>query len=111
MAKQSVWAGLELRMVPVNVVLHHGELRISKRRTLQRLAWMRTGLEPPLDECMLADVSDSGARVVRPRGIAILTEFVLLLTRDGRSSHRCRVAWSPDVHRGVECLPEVRNDR
>jgi hypothetical protein len=78
------------------------ELRQSKRKELHYRAWIVPAPKQPAHECMLADFSDTGAKIQRPIAIEVPDEFVLLLTSDGRLGRRCRVVWRSMDHVGIE---------
>jgi hypothetical protein len=78
------------------------ELRNARRKPLRYRAWIVPAPQHPAQECMLADFSDTGARIHRPNEFEIPDDFVLLLTADGRLGRRCRVVWRSMDHIGVQ---------
>jgi hypothetical protein len=78
------------------------EKRNARRKPLHYRAWIVPAPKHPAQECMLADFSDTGARIHRPHEVEIPDDFVLLLTADGRLGRRCRVVWRSTAHIGVQ---------
>lgn len=59
-----------------------------------------TSTEPV--DCLIADISDGGARLVAPAGLP--EEFALIVKDGTNASQRCRVAWRLDDEIGVEFI-------
>jgi hypothetical protein len=78
------------------------EQRNARRKPLHYRAWIVPAPKHAAQECMLADFSDTGARIHRPNEFEIPDDFVLLLTADGRLGRRCRVVWRTMAYIGVQ---------
>lgn len=87
------------------------ENRQSSRVDVRYIAWIDVGDGLPMRDCIMRDISVSGAKlgIMTTTPNAIPNEFTLLLSPDGRVRHRCRVAWRTDENMGVEFLhaPEL----
>jgi len=77
------------------------EKRKSPRKTMRYGAWVQDGETTPRS-CVLADVSDTGARLEVESPDDIPEMFTLLLS-GGRESprRRCRVMWRSEDQVGV----------
>lgn len=76
--------------------------RKSKRKTMRYAAWVQDGETIP-QSCVLADISDTGARleVDDPNGIPEM--FTLLLGGQSSSAlRRCKVKWRSEDEIGVQ---------
>jgi hypothetical protein len=51
---------------------------------------------------MIVDLSDAGARLKLDPKIQLPSEFILVLSRDGRLNRRCRSVWRDDDIVGVK---------
>jgi hypothetical protein len=82
------------------------ENRQSSRVEVRYIAWIDVGDGLPLRNCIMRDISASGAKlgIITSTPNAIPNEFTLLLSTDGGVRHRCRVAWRSDQNMGVEFL-------
>jgi hypothetical protein len=67
--------------------------RLTRRTYLDRQAWVSLSGERSPVECMVADISETGAKIVVTLNIEIPQEFDLLLTPDGAVRRRCGVVW------------------
>jgi hypothetical protein len=67
--------------------------RKDTRRPMQYTAWIALADNPTPQGCVLADVSESGARLDIENAESIPDEFVLLLSRRGVPKRKCRVIW------------------
>jgi hypothetical protein len=74
--------------------------RRAQRHALGCTAQIKFDAAPPLD-CLVADLSEDGVRVVAP-STAVPEEFMLLL--DGAASRACSVVWRLDDEIGAEFL-------
>jgi hypothetical protein len=92
-------------------------VRVDKRRSVRRpvryTAWIaERGKE--LQGCVLADISDTGARLNVPEPAKLPDEFFLCLSTQGSARRRCSVAWRSKAQVGVRfdtpLAPKVRND-
>jgi hypothetical protein len=66
--------------------------RKSVRRTMQYTAWIAQK-DQPLIGCILADISEHGARLDVETIDTVPDEFMLFLSRRGTPRRKCRVAW------------------
>ena len=67
--------------------------RLVRRTYLDRKAWVSLNSERSPVECMVADISELGAKIVVKMNMEIPQEFELLLTPDGAVRRRCVVVW------------------
>lgn len=70
-----------------------GEMRKRRRHTLRYAAWVAIGDSSPAKGCVVADVSETGARLELQVPGDVPKEFWLLLSRNGRVRRRCEVVW------------------
>jgi len=75
--------------------------RKAHRRQLRYTAWISLGPKK-LHGCVLADISDSGARLGVENSKAVPNNFVLLLAARGKPRRKCRVVWRNGGQVGVE---------
>jgi len=88
-------------MVAVGSFRNRAELRKRPRRTFHyNAAILAEGAPQPL-LCSIADISESGARVVLESECELPERFVLLLTRKGDARRRCRLVWRDGLTIGV----------
>ena len=66
--------------------------RKDHRRQLRYTAWISLGPKK-LHGCVVADISDSGARLHVENGKTVPNTFVLLLSASGKPKRKCRVVW------------------
>ena len=78
-----------------------GDKRKAHRRQLRYTAWVSLGPKK-LQGCVVADISDSGARLGVENSKAVPTNFVLLLSASGKPKRKCRVVWRKSGQIGVE---------
>jgi hypothetical protein len=78
-----------------------GDKRKNPRKPLERHVWIDAGDGSPLTECVLGNMSETGAKLVLKAPAEFPKEFVLLLTKDGRVARKCRVAWTADKEVGL----------
>jgi hypothetical protein len=72
--------------------------RLARRTYLDRQAlycqaWVSLNSERSPVKCMVADISEIGAKIVVKLNMEIPQEFDLLLTPDGAVRRRCVVVW------------------
>jgi len=92
-------------MVVVGNSRNRAELRKKTRRAFHYNAAIVTeAAQQPL-LCSIADISESGARVVLESECELPQRFVLLLTRKGDARRRCRLVWRDGLTVGV-AFPE-----
>lgn len=58
--------------------------------------------------CEIADISETGARLVLEGEFALPERFVLLLTRSGEARRSCRLVWRDGLTVGVQ-FPSVES--
>ena len=88
-----------------------GDKRKAHRRQLRYTAWISLGPKK-LQGCVVADVSDFGARLDVENSKTVPNQFVLLLSASGKPKRKCRVAWRIAVQIGVEFeKPLSRSDK
>lgn len=69
------------------------ESRRAVRKRTKTRAWIRPDGGFSVRPCLIADLSDAGARLVVDEPQTVGREFVLMMTRDTRRGYRCRVRW------------------
>ena len=67
------------------------DARKAVRRALRYPVWIDLDDSSPPSDCMLADVSETGAKFKIPVGSNVPDQFRLRLTRDGHSIRHCQV--------------------
>lgn len=75
--------------------------RKSHRRPMRYTAWVAQK-NKPMQGCVVADISETGARLKIEGGEAIPDDFVLVLSRRGETRRKCTVVWRGENHIGVE---------
>jgi len=78
------------------------ELRKKPRRAFHYNAQIFIDRETPLLPCLLADVSETGARLKLEEDVLLPEQFVLLLTVKVGPRRHCRVAWRTGTTMGVQ---------
>jgi hypothetical protein len=78
------------------------ELRKKPRRPFHYPARILTDGTTPPQKCTVADVSQTGARIVLEADGELPDRFILLLSRNGAPRRRCRVIWRDGATVGVE---------
>lgn len=58
-------------------------------------------------ECMLRDISDTGAKLLLIVPKELPDQFILRLSMDGRVARKCRVSWKSDNEIGVTFLAHL----
>jgi hypothetical protein len=79
-----------------------GEKRRSHRRPLKYPARIDVGDGSPLRDCVLSDVSESGARVIVNKPEDVPEQFILLVGTLGAAPRQCRVVWRDGTELGLE---------
>jgi len=86
-------------------------MRFDKRNQVRRLidisAKLFAGVEAPVWDCVVMDISSNGARIAVDAVDDIPDLFTLRLTTRGRTSHRCRVIWRAAHQMGVKFEPST----
>ena len=91
-------------MVDTESFRQQAELRKHKRQPLHYPAWIFLSPDRKPLECMMSDVSKSGAKIMLTGDVEIPDQFMLLLSADGKTRRKCRVAWREGTRAGVEFL-------
>ena len=78
-----------------------GEKRRSKRKALKYPARIDAGDGTAFRECMLCDVSESGARVLLKVRENVPERFTLLLGTEGAAPRLCEVVWRDGAELGL----------
>ena len=78
-----------------------GDKRKAPRRQLRYTAWISLGLKK-LQGCVVADISDIGARLQVENAKTVPDHFVLLLSASGKPKRKCRVIWRKGEEIGLE---------
>jgi hypothetical protein len=71
------------------------------RRPIQIAAKMATYNDAPLRDCMVLDISESGARLGIEAAVVPPDEFTIVFASGGRPYRRCRVLWRGETQLGV----------
>jgi PilZ domain len=77
-------------------------MRQEPRDTVYRPAWISVGDGLPLRNCMLIDISDTGAKLALEDIDEIPDTFSLWLSRRGHPRYSCRIVWSGQNTVGVK---------
>ena len=77
------------------------EQRQSPRQTVNRAAWVDTGAVGARRDCLLVDISETGARLQVDTS-PVPDTFQLLLSPGGEERRDCRVVWRSDNQLGVQ---------
>lgn len=89
-------------MVAIGNYRNGAELRRKPRRQFHYDASiLLDGTSPPC-VCAIADISETGARIVLERERELPERFILLLNRGGEARRHCRVVWRKGLTVGVE---------
>jgi hypothetical protein len=77
------------------------EHRKAVRRQLQHFTWIVDDQGASIADCLLLDVSASGAQLKLEDPRVVPERFDLLLTADGRMRRHCEVVWRTQNRIGV----------
>ena len=88
-------------MVVVGNYRTRAELRKKPRRQFHYNAKVLTETKQ-IYACAIADISETGARIVLATECELPDRFVLLLTRAGEARRYCRLVWRDGLNVGVE---------
>jgi hypothetical protein len=88
-------------MVVVGNFRNRAELRKRPRRQFHYNATILTERAGRPLPCAIADVSETGARIVLESECELPERFFLLLTRKGEARRRCRLVWRDGKTIGV----------
>ena len=83
--------------------------RREPRRLVDLAATLFTGVDAPVWECVVMDISAHGARLAVESGTAVPDQFTLLLSANSRASHRCLVMWRAGHQLGVKFVSAPPN--
>jgi hypothetical protein len=75
------------------------EKRKSVRRRVQSRAALARSEQAPRQDCLVYDMSHTGARILIDPAIELPQEFLLLLSRN--VTRRCKLVWRKDREAGV----------
>ncbi len=77
------------------------EKRITRRQPLRYSAWIAVPKGNPRN-CVVSDVSETGARLAVSNNASVPDNFVLMLSRNGAARRYCSVVWRRDAEIGVK---------
>ncbi len=77
-------------------------MRQDIRKSINRRAWISVGNDLPLRQCLLIDISDSGAKLEVGDTDEIPEKFNLLLSHHGHPRYSCQIIWSAQSTIGVQ---------
>jgi hypothetical protein len=89
-------------MAAIGSFHHAKELRKKPRRQFHYQAKILSSAHGPPLPCAIADVSQSGARIVLESDAELPPEFLLLLSARGGARRICRLVWRNGLNVGVE---------
>jgi PilZ domain len=75
--------------------------RRKTRRLIDVSAKLFTGVDAPVWDCVVMDISENGARIALDSVDEIPEQFTLLLVSYGHTSRACRVVWRAGRQLGV----------
>jgi hypothetical protein len=75
------------------------EQRKSVRVKIQCRAALKTGAAAPQVECMVSDISQTGAKILIDSTVQLPPEFTLLLSHNVK--RQCQIIWRTDQQVGV----------
>ena len=78
------------------------EQRKAKRGREGVKAWVRLDEGFSVRPCVVADLSGTGVQLVMDTPAIVARTFTLLMTRDARQGHRCRIKWRDGRRIGAE---------
>jgi PilZ domain len=78
--------------------------RKNTRRLVRQIGTMLNTDGSILGECLMSDVSKTGARLRLQNSIELPDRFTLLLSRNGRVRRQCSVIWRSENALGVQFL-------
>ena len=91
-------------MAETGSVRQGAELRKHRRQPLHYPAWILLAPDRKPLQCMMSDVSKSGAKIALTSDEEIPELFMLLLSADGKTRRKCRTVWREGKRVGVEFL-------
>ncbi len=78
------------------------EQRQSPRKTVNSPAWVNLGGGAPARDCLLVDISDTGARLELGTPAEMPPTFALLLSANGTVQRQCQIVWRSNSQVGVQ---------
>jgi len=78
------------------------ELRTKARRQFHYTASVLLDGRSSPQPCAIADISETGARIVLANECELPERFILLLTSRGEARRHCRLVWRNGLSAGVE---------
>jgi len=78
------------------------ELRTKPRRNFRYNAGVLLDGKSSPHPCAIADISQTGARIILSVEYELPERFILLLTRNGNARRHCRLVWRHGLAAGVE---------
>jgi hypothetical protein len=83
-----------------------GKMAPSKKRDARKLlgqpAWITLDGGFAARQCVVADISKTGARITLEEAIALPATLKLAFSRDARTGHTCHVIWRRGKSAGVK---------
>ncbi len=79
--------------------------RQAPRHREDKTVWIDAGNGSSLQKCTLWDASEAGVRITIDQPNSVPFEFDLVLSKDGKVRHRCRVRWRSQDQIGAAFVP------
>jgi hypothetical protein len=83
------------------------EQRKNRRKPFERRAWVDPGEGAAIEECVLGNLSETGAKLIFKGQMDLPVNFILWLSSDGRVARKCRLAWHSGNEIGVEFVARL----
>jgi hypothetical protein len=81
-------------------------MALSKKREARKLlgqpAWITLDGGFAARQCVVADISSTGARITLEEAVALPAKLRLAFSRDARTGHICQVVWRRGKSAGVK---------
>jgi PilZ domain len=74
----------------------------DERKLLGQPAWITLDGGFAARQCVVADISRTGARILLDDAVALTSTLKLALSRDARTGHSCVVAWQRGKEAGLK---------
>jgi hypothetical protein len=81
--------------------------RKNRRKPFERRVWIETENPTLIAECVVGNLSETGAKLVLKENLDLPVNFVLRLSGDGRVARKCRLAWHSGNEIGVEFVARL----
>jgi hypothetical protein len=78
--------------------------RHTRRTRLDRRCWIAAGDNQPRHECLIEDISETGARIALPAGATLPKTVDLHLTSVGAVIRKSEVVWQTATEAGLHFL-------